>query len=259
MSIDDDAYFELMMNNCWMMNNVSTKLNEKKGWNDKNEGQSNRNLQERYQSSRPKRQEEQERPVSSTKRAYPKNQTTNIIQSEPQQQNYGSKPAEAILNKFRDRLKARGGKGMIGLQRQFKIFDDNNSKTLEFTEFLKACKDFKVDLNNNEIEILFNTFDNDGSGCVDYYVFLREVRGEMNGYRKKITLQAFDKLDTDKSGVIDISEIKSIFNCKNHPDVKSGKKTEEEVYGEFLETFEMHHGNMKGRRDKKVTREEFLE
>ena len=124
---------------------------------------------------------------------------------------------------------------------------------------MKACKEFKVDLNPNEIKILFNAFDNDASGAVDYNEFLREVRGEMNGYRKKITLQAFDKLDTDKSGIIEISDVKTIYNCKNHPDVKSGRKTEEDVYGEFIETFEMHHGTTKGRRDKRVTREEFLE
>jgi hypothetical protein len=81
----------------------------------------------------------------------------------------------------------------------------------------------------------------------------------MNNFRKKITLQAFDKMGTDKSGIIEIAEVKALYNCKNHPDVKSGKKTEEEVYGDFIETFEMHHGNTKGRRDKRVTREEFLE
>jgi len=154
---------------------------------------------------------------------------------------------------------SRGGKGIIGLQRQFKIFDDNNSKTLEFSEFLKACKEFKVDLNANEIKILFNAFDSDASGYVDYNEFLREVRGEMNGYRKKITLQAFDKLDADKSGIVEIADIKTLYNCKNHPDVKSGRRSEEEIYGDFIETFEMHHGSTKRRRDKRVTKEEFIE
>ena len=49
---------------------------------------------------------------------------------------------------------------------------------------------------------------------------------------------AFDKLDRDGSGVIDINDIKGVYNARNHPDVKSGKKTEDEILGEFLETFE---------------------
>lgn len=258
MSIDDDAYFELMMNNCWKMNNATTKLNDKKGWSNKEEGaKKDNNLQQSYNT----------RPQTSTKAA--NNQQKSNIFNKPDNQKdetssqqggtTGNRAADAVVEKFRQKLYSRGGKGFIGLQRQFKIFDDNNSKTLDFPEFQKACKDFQVDLNPSEVKILFNAFDNDGSGSIEYNEFIREVRGEMNGYRKKLTLQAFDKLDQDKSGVIEVSEIKSLYNCKNHPDVKSGKKTEEEVYGDFLETFEMHHGNMKGRRDKRVTRDEFVE
>lgn len=256
MSIDDDKYFELMMNNCWRMNDATTKLNEKKGWSDKEGG-------EKQQKS--VQQSFNERPKTTNKSAQNGRGGQPQTETKPQDDEVRSvksgqgKAADSVLEKFRAKLQSRGGKGIIGLQRQFKIFDDNNSKTLEFTEFLKACKDFKVDLNQSEIKILFNSFDNDGSGAVDYNEFLREVRGEMNGYRKKIVLQAFDKMDVDKSGVIEISEVKTLYNCKNHPDVKSGKKTEEEVYGDFIETFEMHHGNTKGRKDKRVTREEFLE
>ena len=49
---------------------------------------------------------------------------------------------------------------------------------------------------------------------------------------------SFAKLDRDGSGVIDINDIKGVYNARNHPDVKSGKKTEDEILGEFLETFE---------------------
>jgi len=316
MSIDDDAYFELMMNNCWKINNASTKLNDKKGDMVTSESTNQKSLQDNYQAKQnrpdtsnkgrgqnnrsdifhttnvPEKRGGRQEPEVSLDSAHdqlknkntksdifhraeeqPKRggrpQTSQVAQEEPQQQRFEEQPTEPqremnkasiqILDKFRERLLARGAKGIIGLQRQFKIFDDNNSKTLEFTEFLKACKDFKVDLNNNEIKILFNAFDSDGSGVVEYNEFLREVRGQMNDFRKKITLQAFDKLDLDRSGVVEIGEIKSIYNCKHHPDVKSGRKTEEDVYGEFIETFEMHHGNTKGRKDKRVTTEEFLE
>lgn len=63
----------------------------------------------------------------------------------------------------------------------------------------------------------------------------------MNDIRKKVVLQAFDKLDLDKSGIIELNEVKSLYTAKNNKDVLSGKKTEEDVYGEFIETFETHH------------------
>jgi len=36
-------------------------------------------------------------------------------------------------------------------------------------------------------------------------------------------------MDKDKSGEIDINDIRQSYNAKQHPDVKSGKKTEDEI------------------------------
>lgn len=48
-------------------------------------------------------------------------------------------------------------------------------------------------------------------------------------------------MDKDKSGVLNMDDIKDVYNGKKHPDVIKGKKTEEEVLGEFLDTFEAHY------------------
>jgi len=49
----------------------------------------------------------------------------------------------------------------------------------------------------------------------------------MNPMRKKLVAQAFNKLDKDRGGFIDINDIKGVYNATKHPDVLSGKKTEE--------------------------------
>lgn len=59
-------------------------------------------------------------------------------------------------------------------------------------------------------------------------------------------MQAFNILDKDKSGVLELSDIKGVYNAKFHPDVKAGKRTEDEILGEFLETFEQHHALLSG-------------
>ena len=51
----------------------------------------------------------------------------------------------------------------------------------------------------------------------------------MNAKRKAVVTQAFNKLDIDKSGFIDMNEIKHSYSAKNHPDVRQGKRTEEDV------------------------------
>jgi hypothetical protein len=39
-------------------------------------------------------------------------------------------------------LRTRGAIGIFGLGRQFRIMDDNNSKTVEIEEFTKAMNDY---------------------------------------------------------------------------------------------------------------------
>jgi len=68
-------------------------------------------------------------------------------------------------------------------------------------------------------------------------------------------------LDKTGDGILEIEDIKGVYNPRNHPDVRMGKKTEEEVLGDFLSTFETHHSIIKGGagRDQRVTFEEFVE
>jgi hypothetical protein len=91
--------------------------------------------------------------------------------------------AEAALTKLRTKLASRGARGFIGMQKQFKIMDDNNSGTIDMGEFKKAVKDFRIDLNDQEIREVFQHFDRDSSGEIDYDEFVRGVRGPMNSFR----------------------------------------------------------------------------
>ena len=60
----------------------------------------------------------------------------------------------------------------------------------------------------------------------------------MNEFRQGFCKKAFQIMDTDKSNVLDIDDIRQRYNAKMHPDVKAGKKTEDEILYEFLDTFE---------------------
>ena len=149
---------------------------------------------------------------------------------------------------------------MIGLRRQFKIMDDNGSGTLDMYEFKKGIRDFKVDMDPVDVENLFKAFDLNGNGDIDFDEFIRVVVGPMNQFRTNLCKKAFEKLDYSSDGVIDINDIKGKYDASKHPDVRSGKKTEDEVLTEFLETFEMHHNIMHGTQsDGKITLDEFIE
>ena len=91
---------------------------------------------------------------------------------------------------------------------------------------------------------------------------IQQVRGEMNAARVALCKKAYAIMDTDKSGQLDLNDIRQTYNAKQHPDVKSGKKQEDEVLAEFLDTFEDHFCDMKGNadsRDGNISIPEWLE
>lgn len=115
-------------------------------------------------------------------------------------------------------------------------------------------------MNPDEARQLFDHFDRNGDGTVDYDEMLRTIAGDMNQFRKSLVKRAFNKIDKNGNGILEIDDIKGTYNAKLHPDVKSGKKTEDEILSEFLDTFELHHSiKNPNARDRKVDLGEFIE
>ena len=69
----------------------------------------------------------------------------------------------------------------------------------------------------------------------------------------------FKKLDKFSIGYLEISDVKNGFYPRFHPDVKSGKRNEEEILGEFLDTMEMHHQLFNKFPNSRVSKDEFIE
>lgn len=163
---------------------------------------------------------------------------------------------------MRERIKARGARGILNLGKSFKIMDDNNSGSLDSEEFTKALKSYRITQDRLEIQAIFEAFDPDNNGEIIYDEFLREIMGPMNRRREALVSKAFKVIDLDGSGILDISDIRTRYNAKKHPDVMSGKQTEEEILYEFLDTFEqayaIKHGDSKSR-DRSVNQDEWLE
>jgi hypothetical protein len=120
--------------------------------------------------------------------------------------------------------------------------------------------DYMLGFTEGEIQKLFAYFDFDRSGLIEFDEFIRAIRGPMNNARKKFVGQAFNKLDKDGNGWIDINDIKGVYNARKHPDLLAGKKTEEQILNEFLETFETAHAMRNNSAPNHVvTKEEFEE
>jgi Ca2+-binding EF-hand superfamily protein len=144
-----------------------------------------------------------------------------------------------LINKLKQEMKQRGANGFIGLQRKFRIMDDDNSKSLSLAEFKKAMKEMNMNLGESELRLLFDHFDSDQSGSIDFEEFIQGVRDPLNERRLKLVIMAFGKLDKDGNGIIDAAEVASTYDASKHPDVLAGKRSPADILTEFLDTFDV--------------------
>ncbi|KAA3682084.1 uncharacterized protein DEA37_0004230 [Paragonimus westermani] len=130
--------------------------------------------------------------------------------------------ATSPLEKLTHICLARGANGIVGIGRQFRIIDDDGNKQLSFKEFYKGCNDFGANLTKEEVTDIFQSIDKDGSGFIDFEEFLKALRpNKLEGF-------VFKQVD----------DLRGVYNCKKHPKYLNGEKTEDEIFIEFLRTFQ---------------------
>jgi Ca2+-binding EF-hand superfamily protein len=112
-----------------------------------------------------------------------------------------------MVKLFRSKLAQRGARGILGMQRIFKIMDDNKSGYLEGPEFWKGICDFRIQSSGEEARELFDLFDINGDGSISYDELMRSVVGEMSTYRRALVKRAFDKLDRNGNGVVELEDV----------------------------------------------------
>eukprot|EP00606_Chrysophyceae_sp_TOSAG23-5_P000485 GSChrysophyteH2.ASY1.ANO1.382.1 assembled CDS len=159
---------------------------------------------------------------------------------------------KALLKKLKQALSDHGARGFHGLQRKFRILDDDNNGKLSQGEFKKGISELGLAMAESEIRLLFNHFDFQNYGQIDLNTFIHALRDDLNEARYNLVRQAFLTLDTDNNGILDENELLEKYDGSNHPDVLAGKRSEEDVLREWVTVFEVG-----GEVDGKVTFEEF--
>lgn len=136
---------------------------------------------------------------------------------------------DGLIQALRLSFKQHGALGIFGIARKFRIMDDNNDGQVDISEFKKAISEHAMNWTDAQIQMIFDFFDKDHSKGISYEEFLLGVREPMNDRRIQLVMMAFEVLDTDKSGVIEVSDLQGRYNTSKHPDVISGKRGSEDI------------------------------
>ena len=258
MGIEDDAYFISLIQNSWKLNPYY-KYNQN-GQNDL----TNINLNEiSYTHGNIKNKKIR---VGAAAAPFGTDMTPNTEDKRPFyyyiEQNENIEKEISPIDIFRTAIKKRGIRGIMAMRRAFMIADENDSKTLSLPEFIKFCHDYRMPITGKEINILFEEFDTNKNGQINYEEFISAFTGDMCERRKRLITILFETFDKNRKGFVDLDDIRNAYNPINHPDVLSGKRTEDEVLAEFLDNLQYHFSLLKSDKEQennKINFEEFLE
>ena len=90
------------------------------------------------------------------------------------------------------------------------------------------------DYTTNELAEIIAEVDANGDGVISFDEFISAISDPPNEFRQQYIMRAYNKLDVNGDGKITIEDVKQRYNCSKHPDVLSGKRTADEVLGQFM-------------------------
>ncbi|CAK8696235.1 unnamed protein product [Clavelina lepadiformis] len=155
------------------------------------------------------------------------------------------------VEKLRLLCLARGSCGIKNLIRSFKFLDDDQN-SLNFLQFKTGLRAFRLHLELKEIKEIFEIFDKDKSGFINFEEFIVKLRPQLSYLRRSLIQRAFRKLDKTGDGLLTVENLRDVYDVKHHPKYMNGEWSEAQVFCKFLETFDSSV-----RPDGVVTYEEF--
>ena len=116
--------------------------------------------------------------------------------------------------------------------------DQNQNVSLE--NFVNLCKNLGINLPQNDIINFFNLLDFSGTGKISIEDIINNILDPISEHRKLYVVNKFAKLDVEKQGEVKVSLLKEKYNPKGHPDVISGKVSDEEIFKQFCYTLDIY-------------------
>jgi Ca2+-binding EF-hand superfamily protein len=174
--------------------------------------------------------------------------------------NDNSQSPSGIIEQLRNVLISRGSKSIFTFQRMLSIYDRNHSGQISLDDLTTIFQTYNLNFSNTDIQNIFQMFDTNQVGLLNYDQLLKNIIGEMNERRILSVKKVFDNFNVNEKGEVSMSEIKQKYNSGRHPDVVNEKKNKEEVYGEFLdklEIFREYNDNLKASFSSSMTFSEF--
>eukprot|EP00331_Platyophrya_macrostoma_P029949 CAMPEP_0176456796 /NCGR_PEP_ID=MMETSP0127-20121128/31510_1 /TAXON_ID=938130 /ORGANISM="Platyophrya macrostoma, Strain WH" /LENGTH=527 /DNA_ID=CAMNT_0017846841 /DNA_START=40 /DNA_END=1623 /DNA_ORIENTATION=- len=138
-----------------------------------------------------------------------------------------------IQNKVKGQLHARKIDDLESVGRLIQEFDRDGSGYLDQNEFTRFLSKAGIFLTTQELRSLYDLYDTNRDGNINYSEFIQIIRNEMSEKRLAVVKHAFQFLDYENRGVLSLSDLESAYRPKDHPRVRTREKTTDQVLSEF--------------------------
>ena len=146
---------------------------------------------------------------------------------------------QKLINLFQSKINVNNGIIYYTFARELKLIEDRNTKTTSIENLLSVIQKLELNISQDDLINFYSILDYTQSNQVPTDEILRLIKGEINEQRKMLVVSKFILIDKEKTGYLPISLLKKLYNYKFHPDAFLQKKSEEQVYEEFLYTFDV--------------------
>jgi Ca2+-binding EF-hand superfamily protein len=158
-----------------------------------------------------------------------------------------------VIQQVRRSLSDRGEEAAVALDRQ--LHTAAATGRLNRTSFSSALREACPGLDARNSDLLYDLASSQGSS---YAGIAETLWGGLSQERSELVQIAFAQLDNDGDGFISMRTIRHSYFAKQHPAVKAGARSVDEVYRAFMSSFEAHH-RCKGMSGEQVSRQEWEE
>ena len=114
-----------------------------------------------------------------------------------------------LVESIRQQCLKKGLSGIKGLSVLFRGMDRDYSKKICIREFTEGMRRYGIQISDKDCAVVFQLFDKDHSGLVDFHEFLMQLRPPMDKSRIDVINEAFDKLDVIKDDILKVDDLRS--------------------------------------------------
>lgn len=132
--------------------------------------------------------------------------------------------------------------GIKDIGRYFRAVDAHGNRVVSQLQLQKCIADSHVTLSASEVDHIVDSLTREGASSA-FDTLISALRGPMSERRKGAVANVFQKLDVNGDGCITMHKIKSCFNAIDHPDVRNGDLTPEQLTIGFLGVWDARDKN----------------